>query len=251
MPRIASLFVVFAATVFPAAFPVAQVQSHGVSASITSPSADGKLHGVPSSVTSPTPAPGVRSFGTSNSRVIFGNPRSHRRRTDQAAVPVFYPVYIDTSNAVSAPAQPEAEGDSTASADNDALREAYDRGAQDALAELRARQRLSQRTEAAREKPKSRPPAAEEKREDKRAVAEDEAPAMTRTPEPEQPATPGPPTIFVFKDGHKIESQNFAIVGQTLFDFSVKGLHKIRLSELDLDATRKINEDSGTPVSLP
>src|SRR5437660_751375 len=127
MPRISSLFVVFAATAFPAAFPTAQalqVQSHGVSASITSPSPDGKLNGVPSSVTSPTPAPGARSFGNPNSRVIFGNARSHHRRTDQVAVPVFYPVYIDASNAASEPAQPAAEGDASASSDNDALRDA-------------------------------------------------------------------------------------------------------------------------------
>src|SRR6476646_3678745 len=35
-----------------------------------------------------------------------------------------------------------------------------------------------------------------------------------------------PKTVFIFKDGHQIETRNFAIVGQTLYDFSDSGLKK-------------------------
>ncbi|MBZ5522791.1 MAG: hypothetical protein LAP21_11185 [Acidobacteriia bacterium] len=247
MSRIALPFVLLVIAL--SAVQAQQLQTHGVPASVTSPTSDGRLHGVPSSITSPTPVPGARSFGVPNSRVVFGSPRGHHRRADLVPVPVFYPVYIDSSSAAAEPQPPaeSADGEVAASAsENDALREAYDRGAQDALTELRARQRLSERAAAAQEKPKSKPQVREEKK-----AAADDAPATARTEEPPQPVTPGPPTIFIFKDGRKLESQNYAIVGQTLYDFSVKGLHKIRLTELDIDATRKINEDSGTPVSLP
>jgi hypothetical protein len=43
---------------------------------------------------------------------------------------------------------------------------------------------------------------------------------------------------------------NYAIVGQTLFDFSAKPLRKIKIAELDLDATRKVNDDLGMPITL-
>jgi hypothetical protein len=248
MSRILLPFVVLA---FAFTAVQAQVQTHGVPASVTSPTPDGRLHGVPSSVTSPTPV-APRSFGP-NSRVIFGSARPHHKRSDVVPVPVFYPVYVDTSAAPAA--QPAAENSdaesdaSAAAAETDALRDAYNRGAQDALTDLHARQRSKDRAAAAQERPQSRPPAAAEKK----ASAPDETEAgKTSAPrvEEEQP-TSAPPTVFVFKDGHRLETQNYAIVGQTLFDFTAKGLHKIRLAELDIDATRKINEDSGTPVSLP
>ena len=60
-----------------------------------------------------------------------------------------------------------------------------------------------------------------------------------------------PATVFIFKDGHKIETQNYAIQGQTLFDFSNNHLTKVKLAELDLDATRKANDDLGITVKLP
>jgi len=59
------------------------------------------------------------------------------------------------------------------------------------------------------------------------------------------------PTVLVFRDGHQQEVRNYAIVGQMLWDFGAKGTHKIPLAELDLDATRKLNDERGMEFVLP
>src|SRR5258708_25065607 len=38
-------------------------------------------------------------------------------------------------------------------------------------------------------------------------------------------------TIFIFKDGHKVESNNFVIAGKVLMDFSRKPMKKISLAD--------------------
>ena len=60
-----------------------------------------------------------------------------------------------------------------------------------------------------------------------------------------------PATVFIFKDGHKIETHSYAIVGQTLFDFTSKPLKKLQIADLDVDATRKANDDLGISLTLP
>jgi len=52
-------------------------------------------------------------------------------------------------------------------------------------------------------------------------------------------------------DQHKQEVQNYAIVGQTLWNFSSKRTEKIPLSDLDVDATKKVNDDHGVDFRLP
>ncbi|HUC55743.1 MAG TPA: hypothetical protein VMR90_16960 [Candidatus Cybelea sp.] len=59
-----------------------------------------------------------------------------------------------------------------------------------------------------------------------------------------------PPTVLVFRDQHKVEVQNYAIVGQTLWAFAPQH-QKIPLSDLDLQATVKANEDRGVTFSVP
>ena len=77
------------------------------------------------------------------------------------------------------------------------------------------------------------------------------APAVEE-PAPQPPReNNSPKTVFIFKDGHQIETRNFAIVGQTLYDFSDSGLKKVQLSEMDKDATVKANDDRGIQVKLP
>jgi len=66
------------------------------------------------------------------------------------------------------------------------------------------------------------------------------------TPEVEQPAT-----VLVFKDGRQLEVENYAIVGDTLYDLTVGGRHKISLADLDLTATAKENDDRGVDFQLP
>ena len=59
------------------------------------------------------------------------------------------------------------------------------------------------------------------------------------------------PTTLVFKDGHQLEVENYAIVGQTLYDLTPGHPRKVPLSDLDLGATRKQNEDQGIIFQLP
>ncbi len=63
--------------------------------------------------------------------------------------------------------------------------------------------------------------------------------------------TPQLPTVLVFKDGHKIELGNYAILGDTLFDLTPGHPRRIALASLDLDATRQQNDDRGVVFQLP
>jgi hypothetical protein len=65
-------------------------------------------------------------------------------------------------------------------------------------------------------------------------------------PEPAQPHT-----VLVFKDGHKQQVSNYAIVGASLFDLSSGHRQKIAISDLDVAATQKANEDQGIEFKLP
>jgi hypothetical protein len=72
------------------------------------------------------------------------------------------------------------------------------------------------------------------------------APYSNLDPEPQQA-----PTILVFKDGHQLEVANYAIVSQTLYDLTPGRPRKIALSDLDLPATEKQNDDHGIVFQLP
>jgi len=68
-------------------------------------------------------------------------------------------------------------------------------------------------------------------------------------PEPEAAAFL-PATVLVFRDQHKQDVQNYAIVGQTLWAFAPQH-QKIPLSDLDLAATAKANDDRGVTFRVP
>jgi hypothetical protein len=68
---------------------------------------------------------------------------------------------------------------------------------------------------------------------------------------PEEPVASQPATVLIFKDGHKSEVQNYAIVGGTLLDCSDGRSHKILLADLDLPATLKANDDRGVDFQIP
>jgi hypothetical protein len=81
-----------------------------------------------------------------------------------------------------------------------------------------------------------------------------------RRSENRPPATPGgsltakepaPVTIFVFRDGHRISTQNYALAGQTLWIFNEHTARKIPLSELDASATERVNAANGVEIHLP
>ncbi|MFZ0704765.1 MAG: hypothetical protein WAM71_04115 [Candidatus Korobacteraceae bacterium] len=63
-------------------------------------------------------------------------------------------------------------------------------------------------------------------------------------------AKPGEPTTLVFRDGHKQEVTNYAIMGQTLYVFDNR-TKKIALADLDVPATIKANDDEGVEFQVP
>jgi len=76
--------------------------------------------------------------------------------------------------------------------------------------------------------------------------------ASDPAPSESQPGTAIlPPTVLVFRDQHKQEIGNYAIVGQTLWNFSPQRTQKIPLSDLDLPATTKANDDRGLTFRVP
>jgi hypothetical protein len=73
-----------------------------------------------------------------------------------------------------------------------------------------------------------------------------DSPAAEAVAAPEQPQT-----VLVFKDGHQVEVENYAIVGSTLYDLTDGRRRKIPLSDLDIDATTKQNGDRGIDFQVP
>jgi hypothetical protein len=59
------------------------------------------------------------------------------------------------------------------------------------------------------------------------------------------------PTELVFRDKHTEEVQNYAIVGQTFWILNNEKARKIPIAQLDIPATRKVNEDRGVEFQLP
>ena len=234
----------------------AQTFSHGAPASVVSPTADGRQHGVPASVVSPTQLP----FGVHPQRSVrihgplrrFGNPRSHRQVF--LPIPVFYPYYIDESypsaadpyvpenSADPAPAQQGPQQASNERSD-DELRAAYLQGARDAMthqADSRYGEHYTDSRESRRQQPQ------EERKSDKRSQPSDDSEAQAQAPVEDKT----PAAVFIFKDGHQLETKNYAIMGGTLFDFSSKILRKIQMDEIDSAATLKANDDRGVAVKL-
>jgi len=58
-------------------------------------------------------------------------------------------------------------------------------------------------------------------------------------------------TALVFRDKHTEEVKNYAIVGQTLWILSGERARKIPLNQLDIPATKKVNDDRGVDFQLP
>jgi hypothetical protein len=79
--------------------------------------------------------------------------------------------------------------------------------------------------------------------------------ATQRTQQEEAPAVepdpPLPPTLLIFKDGRTLEVANYAILGPTVFDLTPGHRRKIPVMDLDLEATRKQNDERGVTFQLP
>jgi hypothetical protein len=199
-----------------------RAQINGVPSSVTSPGFGGRaVNGTPPSVTSLGPrgfAPGPRvAFSTSNS-AHHGDGHRHQHDFLQYASPLAYAVPVPY--AVDSGATDDTADDDDA--DYQGGPTVFDRRGSGAESYIPPVRNIS------------RPHAAQ---------SEDADP-----PEPEAPQVP---TLLIFKDGHKLEVGNYAIVGNTLFDLTPGHARKIALADLDLDTTRKQNDDNGVTFQLP
>jgi hypothetical protein len=84
-------------------------------------------------------------------------------------------------------------------------------------------------------------------REEEQSRAEARQPASQPRPSAEEMAT----TILVFRDGRRTEMQNYAIVGQILWMLTEERARKVPMSDLDVEATRKLNADRGVEFRIP
>jgi hypothetical protein len=82
-------------------------------------------------------------------------------------------------------------------------------------------------------------------------VERESAPQPAAAAAPPEPVVAQPSTLLIFRDGHQTELQNYAIVGDTLFDLTDNRSHKIQLADLDLPATRKANDTRGVDFEVP
>ena len=55
----------------------------------------------------------------------------------------------------------------------------------------------------------------------------------------------------MYKDGHQVEVQNYAVVGNMLYDLTAGRHRKIAIADLDLKATAKQNDELGINFRLP
>lgn len=89
-----------------------------------------------------------------------------------------------------------------------------------------------------------------EEQEMRREDEERDQDAYARPAQTSEGAPVLPPTVLVFRDQHKVEVQNYAIVGQSLWAFAPQH-QKIALAELDIPATVKANDDRGVTFRVP
>jgi hypothetical protein len=58
-------------------------------------------------------------------------------------------------------------------------------------------------------------------------------------------------TTLVFRGGRQMEIRNYAIVGSTIWIFNEQAAKKVPLTQLDLEATKRVNADKGILFVLP
>ena len=90
--------------------------------------------------------------------------------------------------------------------------------------------------------------------EDLRAQQDELVASRLQPPPPPPPAVPQPPpspTTLVFRDGRHMSIQNYAIVGSMLWVLDERNQIKIPITDLDVDATQKINRSNGVRFTVP
>jgi hypothetical protein len=217
-------------------------QINGVPASVTSNGFGGqgnKISGVPASVTSLGPNGfGFRSpffneptccinplFPLNSNPSIFSRHR-HRFSGFPVAVPIYtmpYTPVIVVQSPEEEPVQEDYSGGPTIfdrRSSSRTGRDGYDSRYEDQYADRRRRD-------------EEKPPAAPEQ-------------VVQPTPLADQPQT-----VLVFKDGHQLELQNYAVIGDLLYDLTPGHRRKVALAELDLTATATQNDERGVVFELP
>ena len=227
----------------------ASAQANGVPPSVTSFGFGGQpgLHGTPPSVTS------VGSQGATPQHPVHPHPfqpqaggqpghHHHHDGNNQNSYPYYVPYYIPYYPAMDYEG-PTAEDSSAAQGPPDSYEGGptiFDRRGSGARA---ANDYVAERPKAA----VPRPPAP--------VTATYDVPSRAAQV-PDQPAAQEPvialqPTILIFKDGHKLQIGNYAIVGSNLYDLTPGRRQRVALADLDLDATQKANDDEGNDFRLP
>jgi hypothetical protein len=69
--------------------------------------------------------------------------------------------------------------------------------------------------------------------------------ASGSVPEDTQQSTPEPPLTVVLHNGQTLQIQNYAVMGDTLWDLSSEPSHRIPVSSIDIPASTKASEASG------
>lgn len=224
----------FASLILVALFfvPASHGQVNGPPASVASPGFGGHpINGIPPSVTSVGPL----GYSVPNPRIVRpetvhhdhfrgrdGNDKNSRRRDNQNVGPLIYAVPVpyavdDGSGTDNADAtDPNEEGGPTV----------FDRRGSGPRSYVPPEKELTSAHQSHADR-----------------GAEDDPPAEAEPPQQ--------PTLLVFKDGRTLEVGNYAIQGATLYDLTPGRRRKIALMDLDLEATRKQNDERGVMFQLP
>lgn len=223
IPASIALFTLFALP--PILVSTTHAQINGTPASVTSPGFGGRpVNGTPPSVTS------VGRTGSNSRMGVFppNPPHQGHLKSDGShhhdlytLPPVVYPIavpYAVDSSATDGDDNPAPDAGST-------VRTEVDRNPDDVNADVRDRDSRDH-----------------ENNYTSRTLVDD----RDRDSDP-----PQPPTLLVFKDGHKLELSNYAILGATLFDLTPGHARRIALADLDLEATQKQNDDRGVKFQIP
>jgi hypothetical protein len=229
------------------------IRFHGIPSSATSPGPNGESHGIPASVTSPT------FDNTHHGRVFVGGNVNQQRRFGQfrdqhgrrmVVVPVYIPGYslpyymYEPEQAVVPEEQP---ADNAPAVAEPPARTIFERRSttvadypdDDAMDSRYGEHYLDYREERRRKPAKAHDSEAPAKPTDENQLAEARPDSL-------------PSTVLIFKDGHRSEIHDYAIVGDNLFDLGiVHVMKKIPLAMLDIPATRKENEQNGVDFRLP
>lgn len=254
------IYVVLVVLLAVSAATVCAAQSRGVPASVTSFGFGGNPNaapGVPAGVTSvgprgfgspccgtrfvtpgamPHPHDGGTGRGHNNGNNFYGGGYGYIPIYTYGYYPGYSPVIVaQQEEETSADAQETDEAGPTSLEHRGPRRhsaeEAYDRGYEEGKA-------AAEDSHASREERPARKAAEGSQDKHDQKAAEAPAPAVEVK------------TVLVYKDGHKEEVANYAIVGDHLFDFTT-GRRKVALADLDLPATTKANDERGVDFQLP